>query len=273
MYDVDSADIRFVSPTAGGTYQPTVTFKVTAASAVVRVAYTADGGFLLGESSSASTNFPVTYTFTTYGTRTVTALGYDSAGTRLGSESVTFTVQGSSGSVIQGVPYYFQYNNSINPSGSCQNTSLAMLLSFYGCKVTPDTVSAAWGTSYAQTPFGLATVFNDYAADCGISQRLTAHTDGTPDDVNQLIAAGKPVIVHGYFTSYGHVLILLGFDGSYYWANDPAGRWTEQFKGGYYASDADDGKYVQYDEAPVVQAIYTLDGYTPYPVWYHEVRP
>jgi hypothetical protein len=92
-------------------------------------------------------------------------------------------------------------------------------------------------------------------------------------DVNALLAAGKPVIVHGYFTSYGHVMVLVGFDGSYYSANDPAGRWTEVFKGGYYSSDSDDGKYIKYDEYPVYQAINTSDGYSVLPIWYHEVTP
>lgn len=274
MYDTDAANLTFVSPLQGGQYLNGIWFKVTGADAVKKVKYTADG-FLLGESTDKANNYPVKYTFSTLGQRTVVATGYDGAGAALGTQSVTFTVTDSSTSttVIQGVPYYYQYNNAINPSGSCQNTSLAMLLSFYKCNVTPDTISTAWGTSYAQSPAGLATVFNSYASSCKISQRLKAHTDGTPEDVNALIKAGKPVIVHGYFTSYGHVLILQGYDGTSYTANDPAGKWKQTFKGGYYSSTSTDGKYIKYGKDPVVQAIYTLDGYTPYPIWYHEVTP
>ena len=157
-------------------------------------------------------------------------------------------------------------------SRNTQNTSIAMVLGYYGCERTPDQISNTWGTSYAQTPSGLAEVFNYYAAQCGISERLVARTNGTVADVNALLAAGKPVITHGYFTSYGHVLVLVGYDGQDYIANDPAGRWTEVFKGGYYASDGDDGQYIRYGEDPTIQAINTLNGSTTYPIWYHEVR-
>jgi len=274
MYDTDEAGLSFVSPLEGGVYVNGIWFKVTGAAEVKKVKYYS-GSYYLGESTDTANSYPVKYTFNTLGLRTVTAYGYDASGIQLGTRSVTFTVADSStsASVVQGVPYYFQYDNAINPSGSCQNTSLAMLLTFYGCKVTPDTISAAWGTSYAQSPAGLATVFNSYASSCKIQQRLIAHTDGTPDDVNALIKAGKPVIVHGYFTSSGHVLILEGYDGTHYTSNDPAGKWKQTFKGGYYSSTSTDGKYIQYGKDPVVQAIYTLDGYTPYPIWYHEVTP
>lgn len=267
----DAAGLSFVSPLDGGSYQNGIWFKVTGSASVKKVKYYADG-FLLGESTDATQNFAVKYTFSQTGVRTVIAYGYDSAGAQLGQKSVTFTVVGStttSGCIS--VPYYFQYNNSINPSGSCQNTSVAMLLTHYGCTTTPDTISSAWGTSYAQSPAGLAEVFNSYASKCGIKQRLKAHTDGDTADVQALLAAGRPVIVHGYFTSYGHVLILTGYDGVEYCANDPAGRWKETFKGGYYSSTSTEGKGIKYDKSPTNQAINTLDGYTLYPIWYHEV--
>lgn len=274
LYTPDEANLTFISPLDGGVYVNGIWFKVSASDLVKKVRYYASG-YLLGESTDAANNFPLRYTFNTLGERTVIGYGYDAAGEELGSRSVTFTVQdpAAPSTVVSGVPYFFQYNNSINPSGSCQNTSLAMLLSFYKCAVTPDQISASWGTSYAQSPSGLAAVFNAYASSCKIPQRLKAHTDGVPADVNALIQAGKPVIVHGYFTSYGHVLVLQGYDGTHYTANDPAGKWKQTFKGGYYSSDGDDGKYIKYSRDPVVQAIYTLDGSTPYPIWYHEVTP
>ena len=275
MFDSDGANISFVSPVEGGWYTNGVWFKVKADSLVKKIAYYADG-YKLGESSDAAGNYPLKYTFTTLGTRTVVARGYDSTGKELGNKSVTFVVTDSSGGtgsvVVNNVPYFFQYDNTINPGGSCQNTSLAMVLKKYGVNITPDTISTTWGTSYAQDPYGLAEVFNYYAAKYGIPQRMKAHLDGTVSDVNALLQAGKPVIVHGYFTGYGHVLVLVGYDSSTYTANDPAGKWTQVFKGGYYPSDSDDGKYIKYNKDKVIQAINTLDGYTTYPIWYHEVR-
>jgi hypothetical protein len=51
---------------------------------------------------------------------------------------------------VSGVPYFYQYSNSINPGGSCQNTSIAMLLKYYGAaNLTPDGISSQYGTSQA----------------------------------------------------------------------------------------------------------------------------
>lgn len=271
MCGANASVVTWVSPVAGGSYKNPVTLKVTGTTDVKKVKYYADG-FYLGESTNAAGNYPVTYTFSTTGSRTVVANGYDASNALIGNASISFTVADTSGAMVNGVPYYFQYNNAINPSGSCQNTSIAMVLNFYGCKVTPDAISNEWGTSYAQSPSGLATVFNSYASKCGIPQRDYAHTDGTLEDINALLKAGKPVIVHGYFTSYGHVSPIVGYDSTSYYMNDSAGKWTQQFKGGYYASDSDDGKYIKYGKDPVYAAIATSNGYTFYPIWYHEIR-
>ena len=66
--------------------------------------------------------------------------------------------QHSFASYVPGVQYFYQYSNSINPGGSCQNTSVAMCIKFYGGTAeTPDAISGIFGTSQAQTVNGLQT--------------------------------------------------------------------------------------------------------------------
>lgn len=174
--------------------------------------------------------------------------------------------QVSNKKIVYNVPYFFQYYNRINPGGSCQNTSIAMILKYYGANVTPDKISGYYGTSYAQTPEGFASVFNSEAAYFGLSVRDHASRYGRIADIKREIDAGRPVVVHGYFTSYGHVLVVVGYDDQYYYCNDPAGKWSEVYKGGYVSYGPTDGKYVKYRKNAFEDAV-APDGY----VWIHRI--
>jgi len=177
------------------------------------------------------------------------------------------------GSSVPQVPYFYQYDNQLYPSSTCQNTSIAMVLAYLGWSGKPDDITAAHGKDKAQSPSGLAAVFNSYAQSMGIAERLVPHMDGTVQDVRSLLAAGTPVIVHGYFTAYGHVLVILAESGADYVVHDPAGKWSEVFKGGYGpGQSATSGKAVSYGAAAFEAAIATLDGATFEPIWYHELR-
>ena len=175
--------------------------------------------------------------------------------------------QFSFASYVPGVPYFYQYSNSINPGGSCQNTSVAMCIKFYGgTSETPDAISGYFGTSQAQTVSGLETVFNSEAAYFGLTVRDIGHTDGTFNDIQTLLAAGKPVIVHGYFTSYGHVMVLTGYTGGEYIANDPAGQWSQTYGyGGYSQTNATEGIDIYYSKSAMESAIGPNGT-----IWYHE---
>ena len=173
---------------------------------------------------------------------------------------------------VPDVPYFYQYANDLYPESTCQNTSVAMLLAYYGWRGEPDDITRQWGKDYAQSPSGLAAVFNSTAAAAGISERLHAHTSGTLAGFRALLADGIPVIVHGYFTGSGHVVVALDWDGSGYVVNDPAGRWNQRFMGGYpsgYAPTA--GDHVRYGAAAFEAAVATSDGASYLPLWYHEV--
>ena len=82
--------LTWESPHDGGWYENGIWFKATAPKAA-KVVYDA-GPYRLGESTDAVEGFPVRYTFTTLGERTVTATAYDSAGARIGSSNTTFRI-------------------------------------------------------------------------------------------------------------------------------------------------------------------------------------
>ncbi len=167
------------------------------------------------------------------------------------------------------LPYFYQYDNYISPGSTCQNTSIAMLLAKYGWQGVPDDITREWGKDYAQSPEGLANVFNTIAQREGIGARIEPVLYGTLEELQRLLREGKPTIIHGYFTGYGHVLVATGFDGSSYTTNDPAGRWSERFMGGYLGTDS--GRGVRYSKSAFEAAVATSDGYTHLPLWYHRL--
>lgn len=166
---------------------------------------------------------------------------------------------------VPDVPYFYQYNNSINPGGSCQNTSMAMLLKYYGAaSITPDAISTTWGTSQAQTVSGFNQVCNDEAQSYGLTGSCVSTSSGSFAAMNSLLAQGKPVVVHGYFTTYGHVMVVLAYTGTEYICNDPAGQWTEVYQGGYTGSSSTIGDHIYYDDAAFQDAIGPDNT-----LWYH----
>ncbi len=162
---------------------------------------------------------------------------------------------------VEGMPYFHQFSNRINPSGSCQNTCVAMVLKYYGADdITPDKISAKWGTSIAQATGGLQTIFNEEAAARGLRVRDRATEDGTLAELHAALDQGKPVIVHGGFSTVGHLIVLVGYDARYYYAMDPASKWTEIVNGGFTSTEnAEVGRYTRYGREAVENAIVSSD--------------
>merc|ERR1719436_1681318 len=136
------------------------------------------------------------------------------------------------------VPYFYQYNNALYPGSSCQNTVIAMALAFRGWNGNPDIITEYWGKDKAQTPSGFSDLLTREAAYQGISISSSANTNGSFSRLKRLLAQGKPVPIHGYFTGYGHVVMVVGYNSGGYYVNDPAGRWRQTFGGGYTGSSS-----------------------------------
>jgi hypothetical protein len=248
------------------------TFQAETSGDVAKIEYYADGWFL-GSSSNQEESHFIEVEFYEVGHRNIKADGFDENGNLVANDSRLIEVKDSNPTNGIDLPYFYQYANNYNPGGSCQNTSIAMLLSYYGQTVNPDEISYAWGTSYGQSPAGLADLFNHYAARNGIQQRLTPIVQGTLEGLRSELDQGNPVIIHGYFTSYGHVLVVVGYDGDGYWVNDPAGEWSQTFNGGYpYGWNSTIGKGIHYNRQAFEQAVATSNGTNYLPLWYHLVR-
>jgi len=253
------------------------TFQAGGALEPDRVVYRADG-WVIGESESPNDRFAVTYRFNETGERHVVAQAYDSRGTLLAAASAWIYVRPAPGEEEQGpadlpdVPYFYQYANRLYPSSTCQNTTIAMVLAMMGWSGDPDVVTEYWGKDRAQTPQGFSEVLNGEAGYWGLPVRSIPRTNASIGDLHRLLDRGIPVPVHGFFTGYGHVLLVLGYDAEGYWVNDPAGAWNERFTGGYpYGWDSTVGEGIHYPRAAFEAAIGTSDGSTPLPIWLHEL--
>jgi predicted double-glycine peptidase len=168
--------------------------------------------------------------------------------------------------IIDGFPYFYQYSNKLLPEGTCQNTCIAMVLKYYAGRegkekqvidgITPDYLTTKWGNKKAQSVEGLEQVFNDEAKAVGLTIRGKGTTTASLDEFRALAKSGRPSIVHGYFTAYGHIMVVLGYDGSHYFCNDPAGKWSQEYKnGGYSAANENEGIGVKYKKEAFEKAI------------------
>merc|ERR1719436_1741339 len=178
-------------------------------------------------------------------------------------------VEGGSGAI--NVPYFYQYNNALFPGSSCQNTVIAMALAYRGWNGNPDLITDYWGKDYAQSPAGFSDLLTREAQYQGISISSTANTNGSISRLKSLLDQGKPVPIHGYFTGYGHVVMVVGYDSGGYYVNDPAGQWRQTFGGGYTGSSSTVGKGIYYGKSAFEAAVSTSDGYSYVPLWIHEL--
>ena len=140
-----------------------------------------------------------------------------------------------------------------------------MVLSYYERKIHPDVIFGKWGKDVAQSPSGLNLVYSDYAS----NSTIRTYTNATPENLRDFLRRGFTAIVHGYFTQYGHVLVVKSFDGNFYYVNDPAGQWKGCFKCGY------NGSYngvTRYPKEAFENALFTSDGYSYLPGWIHIIK-
>lgn len=143
----------------------------------------------------------------------------------------TYPKQQSS-SVKIPVPYKSQLDNSYNPTGSCNVTALAMCLAYLQIPRKSDRgqyedelyeYAIDRGLS-RHDPYDLARIVRDYGAKDDFKE------GGTIDGCKEWLAGENPAIIHGYFTSFGHIVVLIGYDQDGFIVHDPYG---EYFASGY----------------------------------------
>jgi hypothetical protein len=276
--------VAFLSPAqAEGWYQNGIWLKAVVGGNVRSVRYSADG-WRIGSSADLANDFALRHTFSLTGRRMLLVEGLDDAGRIVARAERPIVVVAEGGDAVEddveddaplALPYFYQYENRLHPGASCQNTSIAMVLGAFGWRGVPDDITARHGKDRAQSPAGLAAVFNEEAARIGIAARLSPRTSGTIAQLRALLAAGTPVIIHGYFTGFGHVLVARGFDGDSYVVHDPAGTWNQRFGGGYPNGwEPVAGRSIRYPRAAFERAVASFDGRSiaDGTLWFHEVR-
>jgi len=127
------------------------------------------------------------------------------------------------------IPYHTQLNNALNPMGACNVTCYAMVMRYFQIQKRTNAVQFEDELyRYLESrnlsrhdPGDLAQMGRDY----GLNVDLTLR--GSLMDIRRAIAQGKPCIVHGYLTSFGHIIVIRGYDRKGFFVNDPFGEWFD----------------------------------------------
>ena len=133
------------------------------------------------------------------------------------------------------VPYKSQTDNFFNPTGACNVTSVAMCLKYFRASRNPqysrfsqfedELYQYCLDRGYSRhNPYHLAEVIRDY----GCKDEFTEYA--LIEQVKDWIDGGNPTIIHGYFTSFGHIIVGVGYDEKGLIVHDPYGEW---FSTGY----------------------------------------
>ena len=141
------------------------------------------------------------------------------------------------------VPYKSQLDNYYNPTGTCNVTSIAMCLEYLGIP-RRDNIGQFEDELYEyaihnglsrHSPYDLAKIVRAYGGKDNFKDNATI------EEVKDWLAGGNPVVIHGYFTSFGHIIVLVGYNAFGFYVHDPYGEW---FSSGYRTDLS--GKYLQY---------------------------
>lgn len=127
-----------------------------------------------------------------------------------------------------GIPYKSQLDNALNPTGACNVTSYAMVMAYFRVKGKTDAVQLEDELYRYMENNGLSRWEPDDLATMGRAYGLKVDftTRGRLSDIRKAIAEGRPCIIHGYFTSFGHIIVVRGYDQYGFLVNDPYGEWT-----------------------------------------------
>jgi uncharacterized protein YvpB len=158
-----------------------------------------------------------------------------SSKTRVGSDEPQ---QPSDVVLLKGVPYRTQLDNSYEPGGTCGITSATMLLRYRGLEVEADDLYVTYGKATGQSPGSLASL---YVKKLGNGYHSY---NATWAEVRGFLDKGQPVVMHGWFTNSGHVVLAVGYDSKGLYFHDPYGRWLGST--GSFSTGSDAGKFVHY---------------------------
>ncbi|HEY9752453.1 MAG TPA: C39 family peptidase [Coleofasciculaceae cyanobacterium] len=176
-----------------------------------------------------------------------------------------------------GIPYLSQRDNVRNPGGSCNVTSIAMCLRWAGYDQPVSGQLEDVLYNYAidnglsrHDGYDLATLFNSFAQKARLTYRDDFTTRASMGQIKRQLTNGFPVVIHGYFTRSGHIIVATGFDDDAYdgagalVVNDPWGEWHSW---GYDTSINVSGKGLLYSYG-MIERLCTDPG-KPSSIWAH----
>lgn len=151
------------------------------------------------------------------------------------------------------VPYFYQRDSKTGMSERmCFTSSMAMALDY----IDPEVIDGDddWYLNIVLY-FG-DTVSSDaqVKAARSLGYSVSFHTDGSQDDLEELLDSGTPVpvgVLHKGFVDHptggGHWLCLVGHDETHFICHDPFGE-MDLVNGGYVKTGPTDGKFVRYSK-------------------------
>ncbi|WP_430814821.1 hypothetical protein [Carboxylicivirga sp. RSCT41] len=185
---------------------------------------------------------------------------------------------------IEGIPYFYMYNNtyadaemSYDADASAGYSALTSVMNFYGFDPSnanfqgelggdinahdPDWVASyyvsVWPKIIANNVDNLHRVYINESPYYGGPKTLDSKANGTYAEIDAAIESGQPVIVHGDFmkdATFQHQIVLVGRNDRSFLVCDPAGKW-DLAVGGEYAKSETAGEYVSYPREKVYAAI------------------
>jgi Peptidase_C39 like family len=139
-------------------------------------------------------------------------------------------------SIELNVPYLSQLNNRFRPRATCNVTSLAMAMRYWG------TIGSTSGQledelyqwcvkNYGPESQTDNTVLVKLMRAYGFTADF--RTDRTWAEIRTELRLGRPVVVGGFFTAAGHIVCVIGFNSQGYWVNDPYGDALTGYRSAY----------------------------------------
>ncbi|MEB3323115.1 MAG: C39 family peptidase [Synechococcaceae cyanobacterium] len=166
------------------------------------------------------------------------------------------------------VPYLSQLDNVENPYGSCNVTCVAMCLYYLGMprrtgvQLEDELYRKLEGLGRSRhNPYDLKYLIETYPGYKDIFRE-----NGGIQDIQASLDADHPVIIHGYFTSFGHIIVVCGYDDTGFIVNDPYGEW---FSTGY--DNSRSGEKLHYSYGLIARTCSPESQANPQNIWYHSV--
>ena len=139
--------------------------------------------------------------------------------------------------VIPNAAYKSQLDNANNPTGSCNVTSMIMAMCTGGLPRTipngKQTEDALYEFLIQQgysrhAPYDLSRGANEFRKRFFPELEIWSELDVNArwSKIKTHLDKNRPVVIHGYFTGFGHIVCIVGYDGSNWIVNDPYGEWN-----------------------------------------------